>query len=94
MSRSLKRFVIFFRIYLFILFCSYIRVCFQFDAFIREYVWHKALLMGYSMRLELTHVCSLNGFQLAMGIYMSVTPLFFLECVYLSRLYPSFAFDI
>ena len=27
-------------------------------------------------------------------VYMEVTPLFFLECVYLSLFYPSFAFDI
>ena len=65
MSRSMKRFV-FFRIYLF---CSYIHVCFQLDAFVREHVWHKALLMGYSMRLELPPVCSLNGFQLVMDFY-------------------------
>ena len=25
--------------------------------------------MGYSMRLKLTRVCSLNGFQLVMGLY-------------------------
>ena len=59
MSGSMKRFV-FFRIYLFILF---LHTCmFQLDAFIREYVWHEALLMGYSMRLELTRVHSLNVF--------------------------------
>ena len=43
----------------------YIYVCFQLVIFTREYMWHKALLMGYSMRLELTLVCSLNDFQLA-----------------------------
>ena len=59
----MKRFV-FFRIYLF---CFYIRVCFQLDAFVREQVRHKALLMGYSLRLELTRVCSLTGFQLVMA---------------------------
>ena len=63
MSWSTKRFV-FFRIYLF---CSDIRVCFQLNAFVREHVMRKILLMGYSMRLELTCVCSLNGFQLVMG---------------------------
>ena len=61
------------------LFCSYIHVCFQLDAFIREHVWHKALLMGYSMRLELTHACSLNGNQLVMGFFLKVAPFFFLE---------------
>ena len=34
----------------------YICVCFQLVVFIREYIQHKALLMRYSMRLEL--VCS------------------------------------
>ena len=53
--------MIFFRIYLF---CSYIHVCFQLVAFMREYIWHKALLMEHSMRLELTSVWSLNDFQL------------------------------
>ena len=32
--------------------------------------------MGYSMRLELTHVCSLNNFQLVMGLYRGL-PFFF-----------------
>ena len=36
--------------------------------------------MGYSMRLKLTRVCSLNDFQLVMGLY-SGHPLVFLECV-------------
>ena len=63
------------------------------DAFIKEHVWYKALLKGYSgysLRLELTCVCSLNGFQLYKDL-----PLFFLECVYISLLIsPLFAFDI
>ena len=88
MSRSTKRFV-FWGIYLF---CSYIRLCFQLDAFVREHIWHKDLLMGYLMRLELTHVCSLNGFQLVMGFYETLSSLFL--CVYLSLLYPSFTFDV
>ena len=46
------------------LFCSYIDACFQLVAFVREHIWQKALLMGYSMKLELTCVCSLNDFQL------------------------------
>ena len=49
------------------LFISYIFVCFQLVVFVREYTWHKALLMGYSMRYELTRICSLNAFQLVMG---------------------------
>ena len=40
----------------------YIYICFQFDAFVREHVRHRALLMGYSMWLELTRVCCLNCF--------------------------------
>ena len=31
----------------------YIYICFHLDAFVRDYVWHKVQLMGYSMRLEL-----------------------------------------
>ena len=60
MSRSTTR-LVFCRIYLF---CSYICVCFQLEAFVREHIWHKALLIEYSIRLELTRVFSLNGFQL------------------------------
>ena len=33
---------------------SYIRVCFLFVPFVREHIWLKTLLMGYSLRLELT----------------------------------------
>ena len=49
--------------------------------------------MGYSMRLELTRVYSLNDFQLVMGLYRGHL-LFFLKCVYLSLLYPSLIFDM
>ena len=49
MSRSTKRFT-FFKTYVFILF---LHTCmFPAYAFIREHVWHKALLMGYSIRLD------------------------------------------
>ena len=48
---STKRFVLF-RIYLFILF---LHTCFQLVAFVTEHIWQKALLMGYSMRLETTN---------------------------------------
>ena len=41
------------------------------------------------MRLELTRVYNLNDFQLVMGLYRG-PPIFSLECVYLSLLYPSF----
>ena len=49
-------------------FRSYMHVCFQLVSFIIEHIWHKALVMVYSMRFELTCVCSLNGFQLVMGL--------------------------
>ena len=89
MSRSTKRFV-FFRIYLF---CFYICVCFQLIAFVRQYICHKALLIGYLMRLEVTRACSLKNFPLVMDLYRGL-PLFFLECVYLFLLYPSLIFDM
>ena len=62
------------------LFCSYIFICFQLDSVVRERVWHKVLLKGYSMRLELSHVCKLNGFQLVIGFFMKVTPFFLRMC--------------
>ena len=46
--------------------------------------------MGYSMRFEHTR---LNDFQLLIGLY-SGHPLFFLEHVYLSLLYPSLIIDM
>ena len=79
MGWSTKSFV-FFRINLCIL--SYTQICFQHDAFARDRLMHKALFMGHSMRLELTRVCSLNGFQFVMFFFfMNVGPSFFLECV-------------
>ena len=45
----------------------YICVCFYLVLFVREHIWHKALLMGYSIRLELTLVRILNVFPLVMG---------------------------
>ena len=89
-GRSTKRFVFFLFIYLF---CSYLRVCSQLVAFVREHICHKVLLMGYSMRLAPTRVCSLNDFQLVMGLYRGF-PLFFLVCVYFSLLYPSLISDM
>ena len=80
MSKSTKRFV-FFRIY----FCSYMRVYFQLDAFVREHVWRQALLMGCLMRLELTRVF-FKWFSVGYGFCMNVGPSFFLECVSLSLL--------
>ena len=72
---------------------SCIRVCFQLVTFVREHTWHKALLMGYSMRLELTPVWNSNDFQLVMGLYRG-HPLFFLVCVCFSLLYLSLIFDM
>ena len=44
--------------------------------------------MGYSMGLELTRFCHLNGFQLVKGFFMNAGPSFFLLWVSLSLLYP------
>ena len=45
------------------------------------------------MKLELFCICSLNDFQLLMGLYRG-HPLFFLECIYLSLLYSSLTFNV
>ena len=83
MSRSTKTFVSFLGfIYLF---CSYIHVCFQLVAFVREHVWHKALLIVNSL---------VFGVFSWLWVDMEVTPLFFLPCVYLNLLYPSFDFHL
>ena len=42
------------------LYRCYICVSFQLVAFVREHIWHKALLMEYLMRLEITLVSSFN----------------------------------
>ena len=39
-----------------VFFRSYIRVCFQFVAFVKEHMWHKAIWMGHPMRREITRV--------------------------------------
>ena len=74
MSRSMKRFFNF--IGFIYSFRFYICVCFQLESFIKEHIWYKALLMGYSTRLELTRVCSLNGFLLVLGLYGGHSSLF------------------
>ena len=81
-------------IYVCVCVCVCVLVCFQLDAFVREHVGHNTYLMGYSMRLELTCVCSLNGFYLLFVFFMKAGPSFFLVCVSLSLLFPSFTFDI
>ena len=49
-----RRDLYFFELFILFLHACYIRVCFQLVVFIREHIWHKALLMGYSMRVEIT----------------------------------------
>ena len=61
----MKRF--FFNLFILFLHTYYICVCFQLVAFVREHIWLMALLMGYSMRLKLTLVRSLNVFPLVLG---------------------------
>ena len=61
--RSSKRFVFI----LIHLFCFYVRFIYVYIAFVREYMWRKALLMECSMRLELTLFHSLNFFRLFVG---------------------------
>ena len=41
-------------------------------AFVKEYIWHKALLMRYSMRLELTLVSGLNDPWLVRRVYIGI----------------------
>ena len=50
----------------------YIYACFQLVALVREHVWHKALLMGYSMRLEHTLVSSINDPRSVKQVYTGV----------------------
>ena len=44
--------------------------CFQLVAFLREHLWHKAMWMGYSMRLKLTCVWMVFSF---VWVYIVVT---------------------
>ena len=37
-----------------------------------DHMWHKALLMGYSMRLELNLVSSLNDLWLVRQVYIGI----------------------
>ena len=75
--RTTKRFVFFEFIYfvltyLFIYIYIYIYICFQLVAFVREHMWHKAFLMGYSMRLDLTLVSSVNDSWSVKLVYIGV----------------------
>ena len=75
-GQSMKRFV-FWNLFILFLQKCYIYVCFQLVAFVREHMWHKAILMGYSMRLELTLVSSINDPCLVRLVYIGVlVPLF------------------
>ena len=75
-GRSTRRFV-FFKIYFLFLHTCCICVCFQHVAFLREHLWHKAMVMRYSMGLELTFVCSLKVFSFGVvGLYKGYSPFF------------------
>ena len=67
-GRSTKRFV--FLKKLFILFLH--SVIYMYVIFVIEHMWYKVLLMGYSMRLELTFLHSLNVFPFVCGFYTEV----------------------
>ena len=59
MNRPIKIYI--FKDLFIYLFRSYISVWFKLLAFVREHIWHKALKMGYSIRLELTCAWSLKS---------------------------------
>ena len=61
-------------------------LCFQLVAFVKEHIWQKTLLLGYSMRVELTRVYNLNSFQLVMDSYESHSSLFLRVCLPLPAL--------
>ena len=86
-----KRFKFFEIIFLFLHKC-YIYVCFQLVAFVREHMQHKAFLMGYSTRLELTLVSIINDLWLVKMVYIGVVvPLSWsvFTLVYFTRLWVS-----
>ena len=56
-------------------------------------MWHKGLLMGYLVKLELTLVSSLDYLWLVRWVYIWVI-LPFLECVYFDLIYPYLIFDM
>ena len=86
-NRKVKEEICIFWIYLF---CSYVWYICMFPAccFVREHVWHKVFLMGYSMRLELNLVSSINDPSLVKLVYAGVVvPLSWsvltLVCIYI-----------
>ena len=81
MNRSMKRFVFLRIIHLF---CSYICVCFQLVAFIREHMWHKAMCMGYLMKPKLKRCLLVECFSYLHGFsplsfFLRVCLFFFLS---------------
>ena len=72
-------------------FCSYVLVCFQLVASVREDMLHKAMLIGHTLKLELTRVWVWMSVQLVMGLYRGHSSLFLRDP---SLLYPSFVLDI
>ena len=69
--RSTKRFV-FLNLFILFLHTCYIYEYFQLVAFVREHMWNKAFLKGYSMRLELTLVSRINDLWLVKMVYIEV----------------------
>ena len=69
---------------------------FQLVSFVREQMWHKALLMGCSMSLELTFVSTLIDYWLVRRVlYRGYSHFFFFPRAYLLRsAFPSLIFDM
>ena len=74
-------------IYIYIYICMFPAWCFHQRTYLVQ-----DLVNGVSKKLELTRVCSLNGFYLLMVFFMNAGPSFFLDCVFLCLLYLSFTF--
>ena len=68
-------------------------VWFQLLALVREHIWRKILLMGYLMRLKLTHFQFKWTLVSRVGLYSGHSTSF-LECVYFGLLYPFLIFDM
>ena len=71
MRRSMKRFAFFLEFIYFVLTYMYVS---SFMLLSENIYGHKVLLMEYSMKLKLTHVCSLSDFQLLMGLFRGHPP--------------------
>ena len=91
-GRSTKRFVFFESIYFVLIYLLYMCM-FPACSFRQSTYVAQGLVNGELMRFELTLVCSWMFFSwLGWVLYRGYSP-FFLECVYLSLLYPSLIFD-